>query len=128
MSLSVCVQLVRILEGAPQLKYIWLDHWCLPQWSDGNSSSDDRSPAEKEYFARMLRQHLMHLNLRTSFVPLWNCGVPAQSTPFLQRAWCYAEYIWGRDHMVLVDGVNHPGPELQKQLDLEFTGFVARAV
>lgn len=124
------LQLVRVLESAPQLQYVWFDFWCLPQkrFYSTDDSGDDRTDEQKAYFVRVLQHTLLHLNLRVRFVPLWNCGVPADGHRFLDRAWCYSEYLWGRDRLLLIEGVNNPGPEQARELDLEFTGFIARAV
>lgn len=71
----------------------------------------------------------MHLNVQTSFLPLWDCGLqPAKEDRFLERAWCYAEWMWGHDALVVVVGVNDMDQATEMALDTQFSGFVGRVV
>lgn len=124
---------VAILRARPDIKFIWCDFWCLPQVGEGCSDDqDDRTDEEKAYFQRVLLHGLRNLNLKTKFVPLWNCddgsGAAVSGQDYLNRGWCFAELMWGRDRMVIVAGINDPGPALQKQIDMIFAQFLGRAM
>lgn len=118
-------QVLAILQAVVELQYVWYDFWCMPQ-------VPYRSADEEKLFRDTLHSALMYLNLRTRFVPLWDCDAPEeqmeQSHSYLDRGWCYAEYLWGHDSMLVVEGLNMPDPQLRRRLDLEFSGFLCRAM
>ena len=120
---------VRLLQALPKLEYVFYDYWVLPQRDlEGN---DDRTDEQKAYFTRVLHAGLKHLNLRTTLVPLWNCDQAPEDAlggDYLERAWCFAELMWGRDHMEIVEGLNEVGQDLQTRIDQQFAEFLGRVM
>ena len=44
----------------------------------------------------------------------------------MSRAWCYAEWMWGRDNMLVLPGLNDLTEAVERELAVEFSGFVGR--
>lgn len=109
---------VAVLEARPALQFVWYDFWCMPQRR--SEQEDDRSAAERAVFQRGLA-NLKWLNVEASLVPLWGAD-------YLDRAWCFAEVLWGYDHMVVVAGVNEPSPALKAELDKQYRLLLAKAM
>ena len=59
--------------------------------------------------------------MRAQFLPLWG-------DDYLDRAWCYAELVWGYDNMCVEEDINPVGADVLERIRREYKLLLGKAV